>query len=224
MVYFGPMKRLSVLIVCLIYVAALAAPAWIFFDIRGGSAFLAELDAKTLSLVLFPLVGLYAMTLVWAQVILGSNLGFWGTVFPGIRTFHRAEGIFALLFALAHPALRTFGFGPSELWNNPTLGVSAGREFWLAVGYLQLFLMIMTVTTALLMRTRLVEKHWHQIHYANYAVFGLAWLHSWSLGSDVQSTGLKYVWWFFAATAVAAVSAKIIVRRQRVKRLAAFEA
>ncbi|MBI5405075.1 MAG: hypothetical protein HY976_02515 [Candidatus Kerfeldbacteria bacterium] len=199
------------------------APAWIFFDIRGGVNFLAGLDAKTISLAIFPLVGLYALTLVWAQVILGSNLGFWGTVFPGIRTFHRAEGIFALLFALAHPALRSFGYGPTELWNDPTLGVSAGNEIWLVVGYLQLFLMILTVSTALLMRTKLVAKHWHRIHYANYAVFGLAWLHSWWLGSDVQSTGLKYVWWFFAATAIAAVGTKIAVRRQRAKRLAAFE-
>lgn len=183
-----------------IYVIALVAPALVFFTQRNGFGFIsAAPDLKTLSLLLFPLVGLYAFTLVWAQVMLGSGMPLWRRAYPWIEKFHRVEGVFVLLFAGLHPSLIFFAYGV-DYFHFPF--VTPDHRIFAWMGEFQLTLIIVTVLTALLRKSKRLQKVWRYIHWANYVVFTSAWIHSWFLGSDVRTTSLKYLWLFFGASVV----------------------
>ncbi len=189
------------------WLAIMAIPGYVFFSVRGGVSFLSGLDFRTLRLSLFPLVGLYAFFLVWAQVMLGANMPHLRRAIPWIEKFHRAEGVFALLFALTHPILLATGLG---LETYLKIGfVDPCYKIFVLLGDLQLFLIILTAGTALLMKHPWLKRRWRYIHYANYAVFAMVWTHSWFLGSDVRTTGLKYLWFFLAITVGASLAGRL---------------
>ncbi len=194
----------------LIYLIAVVLPGWIFFQAHGGIGFLEGLDSQTLSSLLFPLVGLYAFTLVWVQFMLGSAMWLWRKVFPKIELFHRTQGIFTLLFALIHPTMIAYGYG-LELYFSRNY-VAPDLTVYLYFGYFQLIVMCCTVTAALLRRRNFMKKIWRYVHFGNYAVFVSVWIHGWFLGSDVQYSALKYVWIVYAVTAGVAVLLKLYDR------------
>ncbi len=188
----------------------LLLPAYAFFQLRGGFDFLTGQDLQTLSQLLFPLIGLYAFFFVWSQVMIGTNRDWLHTFFPGIIRFHRIEGVFALLFAVVHPTLLLIGVGPAVYFAKSYVPQSLHLYVWL--GYLQLTLIILTAGTAMLMRLPVIRKVWRWIHFANYAVFVSVWTHSWFLGSDVQATNLRYLWYFYGGTFVLTTIGRIVRR------------
>lgn len=147
---------------------------------------------------LFPLFGLLAFTMVWYQVLLGSN-GWWlYRLAPSLLQFHRAHGVLAFCFALLHPLFLMAAFGLTTFLQKTF--VSDELRIYATIGTIQLTLLTITVLVALLRRTSLLRRHWKKFHILNYAVFILIWIHSWFLGTDVQSTWLRYLWMFFAVT------------------------
>jgi len=197
----------------LLYLAILVLPGWIFFSVRGGFGLFVGADSKTFRLLAFPLLGLYAFTFVWAQVMIGSQMPRLRRLFPRIETFHRVQGVFALTFALTHPLFLITALG---FWEYLKLGfVDPRYKVFVLVGDLQLLLIMTTVTTALLMKLEWLKTRWHLIHLANYAVFALVWTHSWFLGTDVRATPLRWLWIFYAATFVAAIVMRILRARRR---------
>jgi glycine/D-amino acid oxidase-like deaminating enzyme/nitrite reductase/ring-hydroxylating ferredoxin subunit/DMSO/TMAO reductase YedYZ heme-binding membrane subunit len=200
--------RIFQILLPLIFIAVLIFPAYFFFSQRGGIGFLADADFQTTSILLFPLVGLYAFTLLWVQVMLGSSMVLFRKVFPWIEKFHHAEGVFVLLFALLHPSLLFLGYGPAGYLSYDF--VIPEQKLFVYLGQVQLFLMILTVATALLRKSRWLQKKWHYVHFLNYVVFISAWTHSWFLGSDVRTTGLRYVWIFFGLTFLASGIARLV--------------
>lgn len=192
----------------LVYVSVLVLPGYVFFSQRGGLSFLQGLDFKTFNLAIFPLVGLYAFTLLWSQFVIGAARSVLRTVVhPKIITFHRRQGVLIFLLAWLHPTLRFFGIGLDQYFKSWNVAPSLVPYLWL--GYVQLFLLMLTAGTALLRKLPWLKTRWHTIHYLNYGVFVLVWIHSWFLGSDVRSTNLRYLWWFFAVTALAATAVRI---------------
>lgn len=200
----------------LLYVVMAMVPGYVFFSVRGGTEFLQGLNTERLSVRLFPLVGLYAFFFVWAQVIIGTTRHLLLRVFPRIVSWHKVAGAGALLFALSHPTMIIIGHGlqaylaktfvAPELWGGVYLGA------------VSLFMLVLTAGSALLMKLPWLRRRWHFIHYANYVVFGLVWVHSWWLGSDVQSTNLRYMWMFYAVTAAIGVVIRLTARRPAVIR------
>jgi predicted ferric reductase len=204
----------------LLYVAVLVVPAWVFFGERGGIEFLRSADFHVFASRAFPLFGLYAFTLLWVQFLLGAAMPIWRRVYSGIERFHRVQGVFVLLFALTHAGLVLAGFGISGYLTRSFLPDHL-RPFAL-LGQTALYLLLLTVSTALLRRTRWLAKRWRFIHYANYVVFVLAWVHSWNIGTDIQTSALRWFWLAYGATAiVAAVAGRLVrVRLRRRARLA----
>jgi nitrite reductase/ring-hydroxylating ferredoxin subunit/DMSO/TMAO reductase YedYZ heme-binding membrane subunit len=197
----------------LFYLAVLVVPGWIFFSARGGFGLLEGADAKTARLLTFPLLGLYAFTLIWAQIMIGSQMPRLRHLFPRIETFHRAQGVFALVFALAHPTFLITALGFSEYLK---LGfVDPSNKAFVLLGDVQLLVLMTTVATALLMKMKWLQTRWHLIHLANYAVFAMVWTHSWFLGSDVRFTPLKWLWFFYAATYASAIVMRILRTRRK---------
>lgn len=198
---------------CLVGLVSLIAPAWVFFSQRDGLAFLEGADFARANRLLFPLAGLYAFTLVWLQVMIGSNRRWLTRLWPGIIRYHRVEGVFAFLFAQAHPLLLIAGFGFDSYVRDAF--VSPDRVLFAWFGRIALLLLTVTVATALLWRLQWLKRRWHVIHYLNYFVFALVWIHSWVLGSDVQTTSLRWAWLFYGATFVASVIGRIFALKPR---------
>jgi sulfoxide reductase heme-binding subunit YedZ len=182
------------------YVAAVLYPVYVFFAVRGGLAWINELDATSVQLALFPLIGLIAFALLWLQFLIGSSMRPLRSLYPHILKFHRSEGVFILVLIFVHPLLLVSGLGlPAYI----EYLLSAPQQTLLMVlGYTAQLLILTTVATALLLRSRLFVRRWRYIHLLNYLAFILVWIHSWFLGSDVQTTNLKYYWLFVAVTAV----------------------
>lgn len=188
------------IILIIIYLISFLLPGFFFLENRGGVGFLKELDFSSGAKSLFPLVGLYAFFFVWAQFIIGTSKDFLCKVFPGIISFHRKQGVVALALAFFHPGLILLGYGISKYLE---MGyVSSSLRLFVLLGYFQLGLISLTAFTALLRKLTFLRRVWLKIHYLNYVLFVSIFIHSWFLGSDVSTTNLKYLWFFFGATAI----------------------
>lgn len=194
-----------------LYGAALLLPGATFFTERGGFGFLNE-GAVSSAQVLFPLFGLYAFTLTWLQLLIGSSNPTFKKLWPNFFRFHRAQGLFTLLFALLHPLLLIVGFSFMTYW---TYGfVSPSLRPLIYLGQSALALLLLTVVCALLMKRPWMRPLWKKVHYANYAVFTLAWFHGWFVGSDTQ-TSLRWFWFLTAGTALLAIAFRIARARSK---------
>jgi DMSO/TMAO reductase YedYZ heme-binding membrane subunit len=186
-----------------VYALALAVPIIVFFRDRHGTAFLAGSDARGVLQALFPLVGLYAFTFVTAQVLITTNLRWLRRLWPGIIRYHRAQGIFALVFAITHPLFILVGYGTAVMLSHGF--VRPGLARWLIPSYTALIILLFTVSTALLAWSRARITWWRALHRLNYLVFALVWVHSWFIGTDTPTTTLRVVWIFYLAVVVASV-------------------
>lgn len=204
-----------------VWLIILAFPAWVFFSQRGGAALLEGLTFVQASRVLFPLAGLYAFVFLWTQFVLGSNMVLWLKLAPGFYRFHRVFGVFTFLFAVLHPTLLALGVGVGAFLSKSF--VSAGQALFVWLGQIALVLLLFTVLAGLLMRTRFLRRHWRKVHVLNYGIFVLTFVHSWNLGTDVRPTGLRFLWWFMAASAaLSALGRLILVLRRRGAKKAAL--
>jgi DMSO/TMAO reductase YedYZ heme-binding membrane subunit len=167
--------------------------------------------------ITFRLFGLYALTFIWGQLIMGPFMDPLTKLYgPRVFYYHRLEGVFALSFATLHPLLFYFFGGPGG--GDLIKGISNyfGDNPVTIYGYLGPIawsLMVTTVTTALLMNNSFVKRFWHQIHLLNYGVFALAMLHSFNVGSDVQTQPLRSLYLVYLITFLAAFSYRVIYRR-----------
>jgi DMSO/TMAO reductase YedYZ heme-binding membrane subunit len=205
-----PVKVLRAGVLAL-YLLALAVPAIAFFRDRGGVSFLQGAHGRVVLQLLFPLFGLYAFTLVTAQILITTNLYWLNRLWPRVIGYHRAQGVVALLFALTHPALILIGYG---------LAVFLARTFtrpglsgWLIPAYIGLTILLLTVVTALLAWSGKRISRWRSIHRLNYLAFALIWIHSWFIGTDTPTHLLRTVWLVYLALVAASVIGRY--RRQR---------
>lgn len=196
-----------------LYAIALLVPGVVFFSARDGIAFLEGADFRTSTLLLFPLLGLYAFTFTWLQILVGSSSATFKKFWPNFFRFHRAQGLVAFTFALLHPLFLIIGYGFADYRSYAF--VDPSLKVFVFFGQMQVLLLLLTVGAALLMKRTWMRPIWKKIHFANYAVFGLAWFHGWFLGSDVQ-TNLWWFWYFTAITAVVAIAYRIARARKPV--------
>lgn len=200
------MKILWCWLIPLIGLGLLIIPAAVFLGERG-SGFLIGRTRTDAALAVFPLVGLYAFTLLWIQLMLGSLMPWWRRLWPRIETWHRVQGVFVFLFAVTHPVLLLTGIGLERFQSKTFLDESL--QTYLILGQVALLVLSLTVLTALLRKLKWVNRWWRSIHFLNYPTFLLVWFHAWNLGSDVQTTGLRWVWIGYGLTFVAAVVVRL---------------
>jgi predicted ferric reductase len=175
-----------------LYLGGLILPDYIFFHDRGGTAFLHMADFRDSLRLIFPLLGLYAFTLVTWQVLIATNLRWLRKLWPRIINFHHFEGGFALLFAVLHPTFILIGFGLVNYLHFRF--VSPHLRWWLIPSYTALTILIGTVITASLAWRGMNIPWWRKLHRLNYLVFILVWLHSWFIGTDTRTRLLRWIW------------------------------
>lgn len=189
-----------------IYVAALCLPVYIFFKDRGGLGFLSGANPQVRLQLLFPLLGLYAFTFVTFQILITTNLRWLSRLWPSVIRYHRAQGIFALLFALLHPLFILVGFGLVSYLHYRF--VAPAVHLWVLPAELALTILVLTVVTALLAWHGRNLPWWRHVHKLNYLVFILVWSHSWFIGTDTPVPLLRVVWIMYAAAIIVSTLGK----------------
>lgn len=189
------------------YIILLILPVWVFFSNRGGLAAFSGLDFKNTLSVLFPLVGLLAFSFLSIQFLIGSNRRLLQKIFPGIVKFHRYHGLMVFVLATLHPLMLLSGLGIATYIDTY---LKTSRLPFALLGVSAWTLLCVTVITALgAWKLQKFQGVWRKIHILNYLVFILVWFHSWFLGSDVQTSMLKYVWLLYGALAVISILARL---------------
>jgi nitrite reductase/ring-hydroxylating ferredoxin subunit/DMSO/TMAO reductase YedYZ heme-binding membrane subunit len=173
------------------------------------------LDFASFCSAVFPLIGLYAFFLIWAQIVIGASMTVIRPFAPWIETFHRIEGTFALILGISHPVLLALSLGAKDFFSLSF--VSPDQRVLVYLGFIQVFLLVLTACTALLMKLPILANRWHYIHYLNYLLFVAIFVHSWNLGSDlISNQAIRMLWCFFAVSAGICAIARLLRSRKTV--------
>lgn len=131
------------------------------------------------------LLAIVGFVLILFQFVLSSRVK---SIEKGIGldklfSIHKKLGVAGFIFVLIHPTLLFISgyFGSFSLLK--------------ILGLLSLIAICTTALTAILYRRlRLKYEIWKNIHRANYAVFPIAFIHSFRLGSDLHNWWLRVMW------------------------------
>lgn len=144
--------------------------------------------------VLQRLVGMWAYTLLFVQIILGSFMSKLADRYGGwIYTFHVFEGLLAYSFVLLHPLLFVIfnffagrGIDPFYVFTQVCILCKNKAEFYYSLGRISFWLLSFGVGAALL-RTSVpfLRKHWKKFHILNFFAFILIGIHSLGVGTDI---------------------------------------
>ena len=149
------------------------------------------------------LFGLWAFTLMFVQVILGSFMTKWTEKFGGwIFKFHVLEGIFLYLLILVHGFTFVFfryftkhGLDPFYVFVDVCVLCGKSFEFYYNFGRVGFWLVTIAVLTGLFRTaTPFLRVHWRKFHVLNYAAFLLIGIHSFFLGGDISEFPFKFIY------------------------------
>jgi DMSO/TMAO reductase YedYZ heme-binding membrane subunit len=191
----------------ILYIAFLAVPAITIWQTADSSTFS---DTANLPYFVLRVFGLYGLTLIAIQTLLGAFMPFFiRNLGPWVRKFHIFQGIFAYLLILLHPIMYS-------LFELPHVGIiktfvdilphfSTSFEVYMDLGKLAFILLSVGVAAGLLRNNPKVIAHWRLVHRANYLVFAIVMLHSWLIGSDTHIAPFVYMYPVFIAILIASV-------------------
>lgn len=157
------------------------------------------------------LCALYAITLMFAQVILGGFMRFFAPIFSGpkARAFHITQGILAYGFIVAHPLLYLIFVGQNEGVTKALVSILPSfanqMELYIDFGKLGFVLVSIGVLAGWLRQNPLVVKYWRKLHVLNYVAFSSIVIHSWFMGSDTHTAPFVYLYPVFIVGFFAAV-------------------
>jgi len=154
---------------------------------------------STLPLNLFPFFGLAGFTMLWLHAISGV-FEEWLRKHINFDRFVYITSTLILICIIAHPLLLLIGLGFDVL---SVFSYYEALYIWLAVvGWL---LLITYDIGKKLKKYDFFVKNWNNILIISNIGFILTFFHSISIGSDLQSGLLRFVWIFYGVTAILAI-------------------
>lgn len=125
-----------------------------------------------------------------------------------IDAVHRNVALLSVAFVFVHVATSVVdGYVPIRVIDAIVPFTSAYRPFWLGLGALSLDLLAAVVITSLV-RRRLGYRAWRATHWAAYASWPVALLHSVGIGTDVGSGWMLIIVGSCVGVVVAALLAR----------------
>jgi predicted ferric reductase len=210
------MKKLLQFIVPLIGLALLGYVLSVAIRNNGGWNDTFNVEYTALIYNLIRLAGLTTFVLISFQVITGTFMHLFNMLYDTKRFyfFHSYAGIVTLICAVTHWALvhlymYHFNYSILEfsaMYNGPYIHFGPAALVLLGAAGV-------TAIVAVLILDQKAQRWWRYIHYANYLAFILVFIHSINIGSDVQSQGLKPLWYFFFAMFVVGLIYKRVIRQ-----------
>lgn len=175
------MKK-AVFIIIALLVLAMPCAYWI-----GGLAFVSSAGEAIYDLG--RLCALVVFVLIFFQYLLSARIK-WierGIGLDRMLTVHKRSGLIALCLIFGHPVLMAFG--------ERLQGFSTPFHFFKVLGLATLPVLVLSAGAALLSkRLRVKYETWKSLHKAGYALFPLAFVHSFLLGGTVQKGPVRLLW------------------------------
>lgn len=210
-------------LVHLLLAAGLLIPGFVFLSNTGDLAyyFRRPVPAGQFPYVLSRLFALYALTLIWLQILLGAlrddlerALGYRHLV-----RLHTTLGVATLGLLLGHVALFQLGvtirsghFPTHNLVPNVFTHYYASQ---IAIGATALYLALFGALAAGLRRMPWMQGIWRKLHAVNYAVFALGAWHGLAIGSETRLQPLRPLCLFFVATIALAALWRLFGKRSQ---------
>ena len=139
--------------------------------------------------------GVVSLLLLTVVVVLGigarSGRSMFGLPRFGVSAVHRNASLLAVSFIVVH--IVTLLFDPYAQLRLVDVFVPFGgayRPLWLGLGAVAFDLIVALVATSLL-RHRIGLRAWRFVHWAAYAVWPVALLHGWFVGTDAPEVWLR---------------------------------
>lgn len=140
------------------------------------------------------LIGLWAFTLMFVQVVLGTFMGKLTERYGGwIYSFHIFEGILVYFLILLHPLLFVVfnyfvgtGVDPFYVFTQFCVVCRGKTEFYYTLGRVSFWLLTLSVAAAFFRTsTPFLRKYWKKFHIINFLSFVLIGFHSIGVGTDI---------------------------------------
>lgn len=156
-------------------------------------------------------IGLWAFTLLFFQIVLGSFMRRLTERFGGwIFSFHILEGILAYILIILHPTLFVLfrymvgnGFDPFYVFIDFCLLCQRSYDLYYTLGRISFWLITISVFAGLFRTaTPWLRVNWKKLHILNYLSFTLISLHSLGVGSDIGT--FPFSWFHGPAMAIVA--------------------
>jgi DMSO/TMAO reductase YedYZ heme-binding membrane subunit len=175
-------------------VFALAVVAVPFALINSGFSMIGMSTDETLH-TLLRLCALLGISFLFLQIVTGAFHPALRRIFKPrvLYKVHTAFGVAGLSFILAHFILLIPSIG--EHW-------AALNHGFFVLGPIMLFVLVVTVTTALVFR-RMLPNLWNQLHVLNYIIFTVAIVHALGIGTQSGLLATKLILAAYVLIAVA---------------------
>lgn len=159
------------------------------------------------------LLGIYAFSLIFIQIILGSLRDVLNKFFPSnkILKFHMSTGKIAFLFSVLHPSLLLATYFTEKNLSYLFPFLEGESVIYFSFGILALVAMFISVLAAIF-RLRIGPK-WIYLHRLNYLIFWLVFFHSAKLGVDVHSDLAAWMYRIYGAIVAVLTARRIYLLR-----------
>ncbi len=139
-------------------------------------------------------LGLYAFSLIFIAIVLGSAMNIVDRFFPADKVFglHKLVGKLAFTLVILHPIFLYSTYLVEGNLNYVLPFQEGSGIIYFSLGILALLLLTISVGAALL-RFKIGIK-WLYIHRLNYLIFWLIFFHSLNLGIDTQTSFAKSIY------------------------------
>jgi DMSO/TMAO reductase YedYZ heme-binding membrane subunit len=190
------LKSIKILIIALIVITSILPALFIQLN---------ENDASLNTYKLFAKVGsLIATVLFTWQFILGFSQALSYIIKDLIWTvnLHKNLGRFACVLIFLHPIFITFYYLEKENKNLFSFVLSSPFDYYVLLGMITLLIMLIVFITSTALRRRLSFDQWYSWHLISYLMLPLAIVHSFPIGSTIQNTPAKIIWYILTAVII----------------------
>jgi sulfoxide reductase heme-binding subunit YedZ len=197
----------------IVFLIVLVVPGYTYFVVNRAADLLfgPGVDPAVRFYTLFRLIGLYAFVFLWGNIMLGAFMIPLNKLYRrNWLYFHRWQGIFALLLAFLHPPVLWLGYYLQSGSLSPVGALEryVGEPMMLfgLFGVAASILLLITVSSALLMRQPRMRRSWRWIHLLNYVTFLLVFIHAYVLGTESVVMPMNLLYPFVGLTFLAALA------------------
>ena len=154
--------------------------------------------------LLFPLLGLLAFSIMWAQVVVGKFKNYFNKIFSTHKFFVRT-GLTVLILFLSHPIVAAIAqWKSSKLLPLESIFslVGPSQRIFIIFALISFVSFVMYELVLRLSKFRIVQKIAPFVEFFSSIGVILVWIHSINIGSHLQTGLLRITWWFYGITTI----------------------